>query len=629
MAQQSAKFSDATLSFGGGQNAGLIPTQIDPDQYEKGINIITNKGVASARPPFIHQDITVVTVGKVYDRTYQEIFKTGKVQGFSPFSGLIGNVIIIVISGIIFSYNYNDNKVSVLKLPNNDRLNQYTRKINISQAGRFLVLYDYPNRPVIIDPTGKGHRSSTKDYEVPVSVNGAYNSNRLFIADDGVDFGASDPVGNKLTPDAPVTFVESLAPAQAFTGDFYSLGTANPSSRIVAMGFLQVTDESLLNGPLFLATNDSIYLAKTNQPRENWASGWITQKDSSGFTTLFLPTGMAGAKSFVNVNSDLFFMSPNGDIYSVFTARDRNKGAWDNAPISNEVNNWLKGFDPSLRSLSSMAFFQNRVLTTVGPYRTVAKDLFNNDVVDFTHKGIISLNNDNISFIRKRPAPAWDGLWTGINPIDICTIGNRCFVIAKDADSFNSIYEIGKVKGYDVLSKNQIKQIKSRVYTRAYTGQALTREGGLASVTDKKVLAVEYSVLNIAGDFKFKAYQKPIYYPYWASYPLFQHIADTMNCNKTCLADTLLSHGFNTINLGNPDIRKCDPVTREVQEAFRNLQLLIEIEGLDWSLLDIYLEFIDGQKSRVITSDCRINTVTQIPKDCSLKSDWTFYSLQR
>ena len=147
---------DGALTFRGGQNDGLLPSQIRKDQYRRGINVTTKKGALGPRYGFIHQEIEVTTKGKVDALTYAEIFKKGKFQAAiqsDPF-------ILAVISGIIFKIDVERLTAEVIPLGTNDRMNQYRRRIARTEAGRFFVFFDYPNLPVIIDQ-GKARRSNS------------------------------------------------------------------------------------------------------------------------------------------------------------------------------------------------------------------------------------------------------------------------------------------------------------------------------------------------------------------------------------------------------------------------------------------------------------------------------------
>jgi len=81
------------------------------------------------------------------------------------------------------------------------------------------------------------------------------------------------------------------------------------------MTFLQFVDTSTGIGPLILATKNQIFSANSQNPRANWETG-------NFITTLTASSGIAGARSYVHVNSDLFFFGSDGQLRTLSMSRN-------------------------------------------------------------------------------------------------------------------------------------------------------------------------------------------------------------------------------------------------------------------------------------------------------------------
>jgi hypothetical protein len=616
---------DGNVSFAGGQSDGLLADRIRQDQYQKAINITTKDGTISPRPGFVHQELTVITEGKVNGRSYSRIFRTGKFQGAVAYDTDQGTSIIAVISGIIFKIDPRSLEVSVISLPDeDDRMNQYSRRINRSYAGRFLTFFDYPNRPVILEKlsarrTDLDRESSTGVPlpEVPVSAIGAYVQNRLWVANAVHEFTASDPVGG-VNLDAPITFEEVLASGGAYAGQVFSLGSQSANQPITAMGFLQVADTSTGIGPLFIATRNSIYLYQANLPRSEW------KETAFGRLGLY-NAGMAGARSFTNQNSDLIFLSGDNQIRSLLMG-SAGQQRWENAPLSREVSPWLDEFaEKELIQVGVAASYKNRVFFSVAPYRTTAISLDGQKVFDYAHGGMIVLELDNVSGIGQPAGPAWAGLWTGISPMEMITLDDGLYIFSKDDGGINRLYFVDENITYDVFEGEEV-DIISRVYTREYDFKT--------PFQDKKLGNVNYSISDIEGSFSFRSEYKPGHSDKWSLWKCFHHCAETEVCDASCddgcgesecELPTLNSHNFREMDFGDPEEKDCDPLTNEQSDVMRKAQLRLTMKGRNWKLRDIHLRFqVEPNTNRPSTQKCETITTRKLCADIEA-NDWEIH----
>ncbi|HUS88780.1 MAG TPA: hypothetical protein VMW91_05320 [Desulfosporosinus sp.] len=609
---------DGNLSFMGGQNDGLLADSIREDQYQRGVNVTTKDGAISPRPGFVHQEITVITTGSVEGRSYQKIFNTGKFQAATSYDTDSGTFIIAVISGIIFRVDPRTLEATVIPIGDSedseDRMNQYRRKINWSYAGRFLVFFDFPNIPVIIE-NSDARRAVLDDYEVFASSLGTYVQSRLWIGNAVHQFTAGDPVGG-INSNAPITFEEVLAPASAFGGQVFSLGSQSANQPITAMGVLQVADTSTGIGPLFVATKNSVYLYQANLPRSQW--------DEAAFGRMVLyNAGIAGERAFTNLNSDLLFLSGDNQVRSLLMGKSGQE-RWENAPMSREVNPWLQEFkNEELISNTVAVSHGNRVFISVAPYRTHAISLDSQKVFDYAHGGMVVLELDNVSALGQAATPTWAGLWTGISPMELITLNNGLYIFSKDDGGINRLYLMDEDKTWDVFKGEEV-DIVSRIYTREYNFKS--------PFQDKRVGSVSYSMSNIEGAFTFISEYQPGHSEKWTMWKNFKHCAETEICDagddcgvNQCEMPTLNSHSFRELDFGDPIAKSCDLLTNEQSDVLRKVKLRLTMKGRNWKLRDIHLRFsLETNTNRPATQRCESIEQRKLCAEIE-PNDWEFY----
>lgn len=622
----SEKVNDGSISFAGGQNEGLFPNQIAKDQYRRGINVTTTSGVLSPRPGFIHKEIKVVTEGKVGKLTYRNIFRRGKFQGAASYNADDGQFIIAVFSGIIFRIDPKVLEAEVIDLPDGDRMNQYSKRIPWTRAGRFMVFFDYPNLPVILD--NKEARRSNVDRtvvvgnppvefprpEVPLSALGAYVNNRLFIANDGQEFLASDPVGG-ASPDAPITFEQTFAPGSPFLGQSFSLGSQSGNRPITAMGFLQVADTSTGVGPLIIATTNSVYVYRADLPRDQW--------EQSAFGRLALySAGISGPRAFANVNSDIIALSGDNQVRSFFLGA-REQERWSNAPISREISSILKEYEQkSLLDIAFVETYKNRVFVSVAPYAVEALDTYGRPVFDYAHAGMAVMELDNVSGLGASAQPVWAGMWTGINPTEMIILEDGPYIFSKDEGGVNQLYFMDETMTQDVY-KGETRDIVCRIYTRSYDFDN--------RFIDKEVGFADYMFSGVAGRFKYKVEYRGSNLERWALWKDFRYTAVVNTCfepGEGCDVEMpiLEKQSFRELNFGDPLEEDCDDLTKDEGKVLRQVELRLTISAKSWVLQGIRLRFdlltdLDHRTSDFVCNDAE----SSVESKCE-PGDWEIHN---
>lgn len=568
--------TDGQLSFIGGQDASKVPSRIPETCYAAGVNVSTKQGVLRPRWGWERKTLSVVTDG-IYDRykrfrTYREVFEAGKYQAVVPYFIGKRGYLILVIAGFIYLVNPDTWEVSVIDIEDGSHLNSRARRINWSAAGEYLVLYDFPAYPVLINGL-TARRADPDEMEVPVATLGAFNENRLFIANNGDEFTAGDPVGSTATPNAPISFEEIMTVGSPYYGQIFRNPTSDHNDPINYMGFLQRTDGSTEIGPLITGTDRAIYSFRSQDVRSNW--------DQEQFgSVLCYNAGIVGPRAAVNVGGDLHFLSADGLVRSLSMSRQE-QSKWSRVPMSREVENWFVYNDPALKSLSFVSYFKNKIFFSVNPHRVTVTD-FNTTlpISDYTNGGMVVLELDNFTSFGDASKPTWAGLWTGVRPMDMVTLGDRAFIISKDSSNINRIYEVNPEISYDTAD-TKVRFIKSKVRTREMDWKD--------PFQNKELHSIDANWDKLQGNFSFEAKYKPSHGPYFLPWRKFETKIPWRSCfmPTDCRINGLAPQSIRDFTLGAPeDMGECNPMTEDPYRIFRRASFEFTIEGKYWELLE-------------------------------------------
>lgn len=595
--------ADIFQNFLGGQDASLSPALIPDGKYASGVNVSTDRGSLSPRWPrkTVELDWSIAgnyTKPNTPPREWREIFESCNYQAIIPYSIGSDYYLIIIVTGYMFLIDQRTLQVRVINP--DDALDPTNPRLDWSPAGQWLVVFDWPNLPMLIEGI-QTRRSNLDDYEVPISVLGAYNQNRLFIGNAGNEFTGGDPAGSLAAPDAPITFKEISMDSAPYVGQVFQLSTNYNNDPITAMGFIQVNDTSTGIGPLFVATANAIYMYHTELPRGQWQAGQFG-------SILLYNAGIIAQSAVVNVNTDLLFISNDGQLRSLSMSRN-DQGQWKNTPISKEIGNYMKYSDPALKRYSFLSYFHNKLLVSCNPYRIPTTTLDGTLVHDVAFGGLGVLEMDNISGLTRDSTPAWAGLWTGMRPCGIATNNDQCFIVGKEGRR-NVLYEVLRRRGPDETNKKRTP-FKSIIYTRyAVSGSA---------ILNKELHTLDLSFEKVSGKLKVSVYYRPSHLGYWTHWSTVEQEFPTRQCGAIIrFPNGLAAQSVLDMRLGGVDDTACDAAGRTMQCAYKQVQLRIEIEADDWELLWVRV------KGRVLPEDetaifCG-DAAKEIPLDCI--PDW-------
>lgn len=171
------------------------------------------------------------------------------------------------------------------------------------------------------------------------------------------------------------------------------------AGNIRALNHAANIDSALGEGQLKVLTRRSVYSVNVVPDRSAWQnlSEPLQRVEQMNF-------GAIGDRCVVPVNGDLYYRSVDGVRSLTQAIRYFNQPG--NTPISREETRAIQSDDRALLQYCSGIEFDNRLLMTCQPYQT-----------DYgvAHKGVMPLNFDLLSQMDGKLAPAWEGVWEGLN----------------------------------------------------------------------------------------------------------------------------------------------------------------------------------------------------------------------
>lgn len=598
--------ADGQVAFDGGQDVSLPSTRLEANKFVAGINVSTSKGVLRPRYAFERKSLAMQAGGYSYQfnkiANFNFNFKTGLFQAFVPYR--IGNNYyqLVVINGLIYMVNQKDFSVKVLTQNADTQVNPIAKRIYWGVCAKYVVFADFPNRPVIIE-NGVARRSDAALNELPVLNLVTYNQNRAVFSNGLNEFTAGDPAGSLLAPLAPITINEILA-GGLYAGEIYK-APSDFDDPISALTTLQSVDTSTGIGSAIVATQNQIFSYDTTQPRSEW-------KNLNQFgTCLSYNAGIVDQLAQININSDLFFIPKDGTLRGLSAARDEQK-KWARTPMSLPVENWAQYYDPDLIKYSRVNYFNNKIFWAIRPTYTKALRMDKTPILDVCHGGFAVLDMANISRGFGDVPPAWDGLWTGLKPMDMLVNDDRMFVISKDS-GINEIYEVLPKATVDRTESGQRRNIRSIVYTRDYFTKNIFQE--------KNLIRLESNITDILGCFKYGIKYRPSDAPNfidWGSYKLdvesgYTHFKGGDVQQRTPVA-------LKELNINAPNLAFAEnPINKDLFGTVKRVQFRLELEAESWQLNEFVVNATlledEQAKGDTIENPCPVEAFHELTGD--------------
>lgn len=568
MARQPEDITDGFYSLEGGMHSGLPPSLIASNQAAMLVNKTTRGGFAGLRPKY--RRIKCDFNGNMDAESW---YQTKPISGQSTYQSFDGSCSLVCCAGgRFFSFLISNNSSQASEFtPPGERNSQYQPITWFCQAANFLVAQNNLDVPVIFDGTS-GRRSEIKtNSEVPVGAQMAYINSRLFVVlPDGREIAPGDLAFS--TPTSAITFTEINEPASE---GGQPLAIPMELGPITGMAVTAQMNTIAGQGQLLLATNRGIASLNPIIQRNLWPTIQLQSIAlvGNGFTS----NGLA------IVNGDVWGRSVDG--FRSFVMAQRDFYSWGNTPMSRELLRILQYDDRSLLGFAGLTYFDNRLLMTVSP-----QTLGNGQ--GCYHGGVVALNFDNISSITSKSTPAYDGLWTGINPYGF-TQGNvngvqRCFAFCYMPDTqTNELWEITTETGDDDDSVRIPSSIESRSFDfrPQYSPNQITGTEIISRYESKQLTKAEVYVDNIVGSVDFSLSYRPNQYPCWIPWKSWSECAGGTDCdsigqlNGICKQPIFSEMQYRAkMEIGPPPIA-CDPISKKVLSRAYEFEVKLDVTG--------------------------------------------------
>lgn len=469
------------------------------------------------------------------------------------------------------------------------------------QAENYGIILAGQHKTIIFN--GSTCRQAGLD-EIPPGVLGVYGWGRIwicnpdrrtFVAGDLV-FGPSGTVQNGFR-DAILKFTEN-----DFLNEGGTFGVPYNAGPITAMQFLAAQDTSLGTGVLLVTTTNMVFSVNAPVDRTTWKN--LTYPIQS---IALLDYGPEGPRSAVPINGDMWYRSSDG--FRSFIVARRLFGSPGNTPMSHEISPIVDEDDDTLLFYGSGMFFDNRLLQTVSPVWTA------NGII---HRGLVAMNFDEVSNLRQKLPAIWEGLWTGLNVLQVSKARinqvERGFIFAWGSDI--EIWEIVEDGYYDLIAgaRNQVPAVME---TRSHD---FTRPFDLKWLRMFELYADEI-VDNAAVTVKFR----PDQYPGWTTWGTINFCAPVSQCDiisplsGACAVWKMRARQYSArATLGQPP-ELCNAITNRPLSWGHEFQLRLEITGCRLRMARIHANV----QTVPMEGQCQSSVTCTVFEDCG--NEWFTY----
>lgn len=517
MENQPGTLYDGFGSLDGGVNGQANHDVVSPvntngltrNQCANAINCTFRGGIgATHRPPVIKHTL------QFPDSETANAFMLGRYQGHTVHQANPSSIL-VSIGGHLYQVRVSDN-FKVFDLTDPEDPNPDNRDMIFTcQAGPFTIIDDGQSPTWIFDGTTlRRARNNEKRPGGPC----AYVQGRIVYAlldQYGLytRFRATDLIGVTTNGTAQYNYQDSVL--RETENDFLNSGgdftSRSDMGEIRAMIVPRMLDTSLGQGPLQLMCERGSLSFNAPVDRDQWKSVTYPIETESQ-----MDYGPKGPRQACNVNGDILYRSTEG-YHSFKMARDDFQSTWVNAPISSEVDNVILEDPEPYLPWGSTVFFDSRFLATTFPRPTPS---------GFVHDGLVAMDMNLVTNLRKRDQPAWEGLWTGLA---ILGIGKgtfdeveRCFIFARNTSGFIELWELLPSET-TVIHDNGNVPIVWSFETPAYDfndGTAL-----------KRLITAAYFTADVQDTVEYLVQWRPDQYPCWLDWHAWSDCAPIRQCN--------------------------------------------------------------------------------------------------
>ena len=520
---------DGITALDGGMDSGRSPNLIAPNQVQYAGNVAFRGGFAKTRPAYKRINVTGFSTAAA-----------DKFQGCGYFDYSDGQIIFVAggntykieppSSGTDWACSDITNSKTLSTTRDRVHMVQAENKIGGGSATSHMIIQDGTSSPFIWDGSSASYASDTSN-SVPTGTGPmAFGHGRLWVAQ-GRSYVGSDIYGGS---NGTLKFTENTYLAG---GGSFSVPVS--AGDITAMRFAAAPNTALGQGELIVATDDAVFTV--NVPLDR--TGWSALSDPVQRVAL-INNGAMSHFSTELVNGDVFMRSRDGIRSVIQAVRDFNQ--LGNTPISSELHRIFKYDAAEYLKYSSGVLFDNRYLLTSQSSHDNAKGV--------AYAGLVSLDFNQISSMKGKAPPAYDGFWTSEvtrssvkHDLEVYQLVKgrfdgveRCFAFIRPKYLSGSTVTYGDTELWEIMRDDSLvvddvdivggENVNNEITAEIETPSFDFNQIGAAKILESADLWVD----NLTGGtVTFNADFHPDQYPCWVSWQNWSVISESSsdNCN--------------------------------------------------------------------------------------------------
>jgi hypothetical protein len=546
--------SDGFSSLKFGADSSEPPDSLEPGHYAFGVNCICRGGFLRPRPGYRN------TLIDLDDAT------SGLLQGAGVYDTEQGwQNIIVQISGELYQIDVRSNVPVVLKItpavgPNDPGVQQAW----MYQAERHLIIQNGQDRTWFFD--GASTRRAGPS-EIPTGRMGCYAMGRVWQSlKDGRSFIGADLVYSSGSRDDVLGIKTN-----DFLNESKFFAVPAVSGELTAFIAPAVLDTSLGQGPVLVFTEQSVF--SINAPFDDTV--WKNLKQPIQ-TLSMLEYGAQAQDSTIRVNGDVYYRALDGTRAHILARRLFSEPG--NTPQSAEMDRVLDYDDQNLLRYGSSILFNNRLLMTCSP----AKDSGSANVY---HRGIVSLDFNPSSAVKRKRPPVYDGVWTETSGeqgaprhrvLKLLTLKtgrrHRAFAFMLNEASGIELWEITKNDWFDNQGTED-RRIVSYHESRAFDFRDARYW--------KKLQAGYMAVRHLRGQCDFNLKFRPDDLPYFVDWETWAECAKFKDCVPVngCLTNTSFMEQYRPRRKLHQPPDSCEATTGLPHRLGKRFQVRLQVVG--------------------------------------------------
>ena len=524
---------DGITALDGGMDSGRSPNLIAPNQVQYAGNVAFRGGFAKTRPAYKRINVTGFSTAAA-----------DKFQGCGYFDYEDGQIIFVAggntykieppSSGTDWACTDITNSKTLSTTRDRVHMVQAENKIGGGSATSHMIIQDGTSSPFIWDGSSASYASDTTN-SVPTGTGPmAFGHGRLWVAQ-GRSYVGSDIYGGS---NGTLKFTENTYLAG---GGSFSVPVS--AGDITAMRFAAAPNTALGQGELIVATDDAVFTV--NVPLDR--TGWSALSDPVQRVAL-INNGAMSHFSTELVNGDVFMRSRDGIRSVIQAVRDFNQ--LGNTPISSELHRIFKYDAAEYLKYSSGVLFDNRYLLT-------SQSSYDN-TKGVAYAGLVSLDFNQISSMKGKAPPAYDGFWTSEvtrssvkHDLEVYQLVKgrfdgveRCFAFIRPKYLSGSSVTYGDTELWEIMRDDSLvvddvdivsgENVNNEIAAEIETPSFDFNQIGAAKILESADLWVD----NLTGGtVTFNADFHPDQYPCWVSWQNWSVISESSSDNCNDLVD--------------------------------------------------------------------------------------------